>query len=128
MSTRFSVIAGPEVTAVVEWSPEPWWLCGVMTFVVDVTEGIAVVVLVVARAVPGAAPPGVVVVIPGGIRLSETVSQKTWAYMQYFIKASSDRGSQALKKSACNVSGLFIDDNVMVPLVVPGEKRSASVN
>ena len=48
--------------------------------------------------------------------------------MQYSIKASSERGSQALKKSACNVSGLFIEANVMVPLVVPGVKRSASVN
>jgi hypothetical protein len=45
---------------------------------VEVVEGIAVVVLAVAGAVTGTVPPpGVVVVIPGGIRLSETVSQKT---------------------------------------------------
>ena len=48
--------------------------------------------------------------------------------MQRFISSAMAAGFQALRKSACNVSGLFIEASVTVPFVAPGVNRSASVS
>jgi hypothetical protein len=76
----------------------------------------------------GMEPAGSVVVMPGGIRVSVTVSQNRSAQMQFFISASRAAGFQAFMKSACSVKGLFIDARVIVPLVSPLVKRAARVS